>query len=115
MKVFLTGGTGFIGRSLTAELLRRGWDVVALARHPESPRGRELAALGADCARGDVTDRDSIRAGMGGADLVIHAAGHYEFGVDRAGRERMVRTNVDGTDTVLNVALELGVPRIVYV
>lgn len=35
MKVFLTGGTGFIGQPLTRELLDRGWAVTALARDPD--------------------------------------------------------------------------------
>lgn len=36
MKVFLTGGTGFIGQKLTQALLQREWEVLALVRKPES-------------------------------------------------------------------------------
>ncbi len=35
MKVFLTGGTGFIGQPLTQALLKRGWQVITLSRKVE--------------------------------------------------------------------------------
>lgn len=69
MKVFLTGGTGFIGQQLTQALLGRGWDVVCLVRKPDSPQARALLKLGARCVPGDVTERESMRAGMSGADI----------------------------------------------
>jgi dihydroflavonol-4-reductase len=115
MKVFLTGGTGFIGQSLTECLLARNWQVIALVRKPDSFQTRNLASKGAQCVVGDVTDRESMRAPMTGADIVIHNAGHYEYGVDAKGRHRMKAINLDGTDNTLGLALELGVPRAVYV
>lgn len=74
MKVFLTGGTGFIGQPLAQALLARGWTVVTLVRQPDSPPAHALTKMGAQCVAGDVTDRDSLRAGMTGADLVVHNA-----------------------------------------
>ncbi len=115
MKVFLTGGTGFIGQSLTRELLARGWSVSALVRKPAAPSARALSKLGAQCVAGDVTDRESMRAGMSGADIVIHNAGHYEWGLNAAGKRRMHAINVIGTENLLSLALELGLPRSVYV
>lgn len=115
MRVFLTGGTGFIGRRLTERLLARGWQVTALVRRPDSPEAQELAALGAALARGDVTERESLRAPMQGADIVVHNAGIYDLAPDRAGQARMRAVNVDGTANTLGLAAELGVPRIVHV
>jgi dihydroflavonol-4-reductase len=114
-RVFLTGGTGFIGQPLTRSLLSRGWGVTGLVRRPASPQAQSLARMGAQLAAGDVTDRESMRASMGGAEIVVHNAGHYEYGIDHAGRERMQAINVQGTDNVLGLARELGVPRVVYV
>ena len=71
MKVFLTGGTGFIGQPLTQSLIARSWNVVALVRKSNSPQARALANMGAECVSGDVTDRESMRANMTGADLVV--------------------------------------------
>lgn len=115
MNVFLTGGTGFIGRPLTRALLSRGWNVTVLARRPEAPQAQELAKAGARVVPGNITDRDSVQRGMHGADLVVHNAAWYELGVDKAAVARMQSANVGGTDTVLGVARELGVSRTVYV
>jgi dihydroflavonol-4-reductase len=115
LKVFLTGATGFIGQPLTSALLARGWDVAALVRRPEAPAARALSRMGARCVTGDVTDAASMRSAMSGADIVIHNAGQYEFGVSAAGQRRMQAINVTGTENVLGLALELGVPRSVYV
>ena len=115
MKIFLTGGTGFIGQPLTKSLLGRGWSVIALVRKPDGPRAQALSKMGAQLATGDVTERESMRAAMSGADIVVHNAGLYEVGLDRAGKQRMQRVNVDGTENVLSLAYELGIPRTVYV
>ena len=115
MKIFLTGGTGFIGRPLARALLGRGWKVTALVRSPDSPQARTLRALGTELVTGDVADRPSIRAGMSGADLVVHNAGSYEYGVSGKRRALMHAVNVTGTDNVLGEALDLGIRRTVYV
>jgi dihydroflavonol-4-reductase len=115
MKIFLTGGTGFIGQPLTQSLIARGWNVIALVRRPDSPSAQALTRMGVQCVAGDVTERESMRAGMTGADMVVHNAGWYEFGVTGNSRNLMHAINVTGTDNVLSMALELGIPRAVYV
>jgi dihydroflavonol-4-reductase len=115
LKVFLTGGTGFIGRPLTRALLSRNWSVTALVRNPQGPQAQAVAALGAGLVAGDITDRESVRAGMLGADVVVHNAGSYEYGVTGERRRLMHETNVSGTDNVLGLALEQGIHRTVYV
>lgn len=115
MKVFLTGGTGFIGQPLTKLLLARGWNVTVLVRKPNSPSAQALSKMGVHLSTGDVTERESMRAAMSGADIVIHNAGHYEFGVNAASKQRMHVVNVQGTENVLGLALELGVQRSIYV
>jgi nucleoside-diphosphate-sugar epimerase len=115
MKVFLTGGTGFIGQALVRAMRGRGWDVLALVRDPQGAPARWMATQGARLAAGDVTRREGLREAIAGADVVMHNAGVYELGANEAMRERMQRVNVQGTDNVLGAALEAGVPRTVYV
>ena len=115
MNVFLTGGTGFIGQPLARTLRSRGWNVTALVRKPDSPQAQNLSKMGAQLSSGDVTERESMREAMDGAELVIHNAGQYEYGLSRAGKQRMRAVNVAGTDNVLGLALELGVPRAIHV
>jgi dihydroflavonol-4-reductase len=115
MRIFLTGGTGFIGQALARAVRQRGWQLDVLVRRPDSAPSRHLASLGAALIAGDVTQRESMRSAMTAADLAIHAAGIYEFGADAALIRRMQAANVDGTENTLGLALELGVPRAVYV
>ncbi len=115
MKVLLTGGTGFIGQALAKSLLRRGWSITALVRKPDSPQAKGLKKMGAQLSTGDVTERASMHAAMTGADIVVHNAGLYEYGLDSAGKQRMRTVNVDGTDNVLSLARELNIPRTIYV
>jgi nucleoside-diphosphate-sugar epimerase len=113
MKVFVTGGTGFIGGEIVRQLRQRGDDVVCLARSPE--KGAKVAALGAELVAGDLGDEAALRAGMEGCDAVIHAAAMYEIGIPAKQRPAMWEANVAGTERVMKVALETKVPRIVYV
>lgn len=115
MKIFLTGGTGFIGQHLAHSLTGRGWEVVALVRKPDSAEARSLSKMGAQIVAGDVTDRESMRAGMLGADAVVHSAGAYEFGVTEDGKKLMHAINVSGADNVFSLARELNIPRTVFI
>lgn len=115
MKVFLTGGTGFIGQTIVRAMRGRGWEVHALVRDVKGAPARWLAQKGCALVAGDVTRLEGLADAMVGMDVVMHNAGVYELGADAATRERMQQVNVNGTDHVLGAALQAGVPRTVYV
>jgi nucleoside-diphosphate-sugar epimerase len=110
MKAFVTGGTGFIGQYLLRKLLSRGYDVYALSRSEAS--AALLRRLGVQVVPGDINDKESMREAMAGSDVVFHLAAWYDYGQE--GRDQAEAINVAGTRTVLQLAHELGVPRIVY-
>lgn len=112
MRVFLTGGTGFIGGEVARRLRERGDEVHALVRDPA--RAERLADLGCDLVQGDLSDQYLIRSGLEHVDALIHGAGHYEVGIPPSRRQAMWQTNVAGTETVLTAALEAGTPKVVY-
>ncbi|HKH49057.1 MAG TPA: NAD-dependent epimerase/dehydratase family protein [Thermoanaerobaculia bacterium] len=109
MKVLLTGGTGFLGRRVAAELAPR--HELRLLVRPGSSRERFPA--GVDFAAGDVTDRASLQRAMDGCDAVVHAAALVKI---LAPPEQFDRINVGGLANVLAAAEESGsVVRVVHV
>jgi dihydroflavonol-4-reductase len=115
MKVFLTGGTGFIGQSLNKALFIRGWSITALVRKPDSPQAQALSKIGVQLAKEDVTQHETMRSAMIGVEIVVHNAGQYELGMDSPGKQRMHLLNVDGIENVLSLAHELKIARTIHV
>jgi dihydroflavonol-4-reductase len=113
VKVFVTGGTGFIGGEVVRQLRQRGDEVTCLVRNPA--KGEKLGALGCELVPGDLGDEAAIRAGIEGCDAVIHAAAVYEVGIPASQRPAMREANVAGTERVLGAALQARVPKVVYV
>lgn len=113
MRVFLTGGTGFIGGHVARRIRQRGDEVVCLARNRE--KAGALVAQGCEIVEGDLADETAIRAGIEGADAVIHGAAIYEVGIPASERQPMYEANVVGTERVLRAALQAEVPRVVYI
>jgi nucleoside-diphosphate-sugar epimerase len=110
MRIFLTGGTGYIGKALVRRLIAAGHEVRALVR-PTSQTA-PLTELGVATFVGDVADRYSMREGMSGSDWVIHAAADLDLSGPPA---RMQAANVAGSDNVASLAYKLGVGRFLSV
>lgn len=110
MRYFVTGATGFIGGRVARLLAEGGHRVTALARNPTA--AQELTDLGIAIHAGDITDKESMRAAMRGADGIFHIAGWYKLGA--RDRSAGARINVDGTRNVLELMRELEIPRGVY-
>jgi dihydroflavonol-4-reductase len=113
VKVFVTGGTGFIGGHVVSALRERGDEVRALVRDPE--KGRPLAEAGCELVPGTLADVGAIVAGMRDCDAAIHGAAVFEVGIPDGERRAMYEANVLGTENVLRAALDAKLPRIVYV
>lgn len=110
MRIFVTGGTGYIGSVLCRRLKEDGHQVRALVRTTSNTAA--LEAIGAETFVGDITDRYSMREGMSGADWVIHAAAELNFG---APTDRIEGANVAGSENVASLASKLGVGRTLLV
>ncbi|MDR3418791.1 MAG: NAD-dependent epimerase/dehydratase family protein [Nevskia sp.] len=110
MRIFVTGGSGFVGGTLIRFLAERGHAVRALARSDDAVA--RVAVAGAGPVAGDLFAAEALRRGMQGCDAVIHGAALMKFN----GREgEMARVNVEGTRSVLEAARAAGVPRFVAV
>jgi dihydroflavonol-4-reductase len=113
-QIVVTGGAGFIGRSVVRQLVRRGDRVVALVRDPAAA-ATALDLPAAEWVRSDLSDPTVLATAMADAAGVIHLAGWYEIGIAVSERPRMLDANVGATERVLDAAITAGVPRIVHV
>jgi dihydroflavonol-4-reductase len=109
-RVFVTGGSGFIGGALVKRLVERGDEVVALARSDAAAAAVE--ARGARVIRGDGLDQAALVRGMDGCSAVFHVAGVNTWCVEDP--VPMERLNVGGPLVVLRAATVAGVPRLVH-
>jgi dihydroflavonol-4-reductase len=109
-RVFVTGASGFIGGALAARLLESGDEVVGLARSDEA--AAVVARRGAEVARGNLLDEDSLAAGMEGCALAYHVAGvNTHCPSDPA---MLLRVNVEGTEAAVRAAARAGIQRMVF-
>jgi len=97
-RIFVTGGSGRIGRHLIRALVSSGHDVVALARSAEAERIVQEA--GASVVKGNLGDAEALRRGVEGAEHIFHLAG----GVRGAGNITADVLNNEGTANVVSAA-----------
>ncbi|MFJ9982358.1 dTDP-glucose 4,6-dehydratase [Streptomyces cyaneofuscatus] len=123
MKVLVTGGAGFIGSHYTRMILdgsHPGWEnaeVTVLDRLTYAGNRDNLPAAHPRLTfvEGDICDAALLREILPGHDAVVHFAA--ESHVDRSlhSAAEFVRTNVGGTQSVLDGCLATGVERVVHV
>jgi len=111
MKVFVTGGNGFIGSRVVRQLHAQGHQVRCLVR--ETSKTHRIDMVPFEPHIGDVRDVDSLVAGMDGCDGVIHLASISSWDQIRSPIMRIVV--IDGTRNVMEAALRAGGLRTVFV
>lgn len=107
MKALVTGGGGFLGSAIVAQLLARGDEVTVLGRS----RYPRVEAMGARCLQVDLTDPARVEGALAGHEVVYHVAA-------RAGIwgtfEDYYNANVRATLNVLDACRAHRIPRLVY-
>jgi 3beta-hydroxy-delta5-steroid dehydrogenase/steroid delta-isomerase len=113
-RVLVTGGSGFVGANLVAELLARGHDVRSFDRAPSQlPDHPRLQAV-----VGDITNGDDVATAVVDVDTVIHTAAVIDLmgggSVTDEYRQRSFAINVEGTQNLVQAARAASVKRFVY-
>lgn len=109
MKIFITGGTGFIGSRLTEKLLQLGHEVVVLIRDPSKVSEKKEEKI--SYIHGNLSDVDVLQKGMRDCDWVFHMAAYTKpWSKDPS---VPFRINVTGTLNVIEAAVKNGVRRVI--
>jgi nucleoside-diphosphate-sugar epimerase len=110
MRIFLTGGSGFVGRNLIKTLVKQGFEVRSLVKW------KNEIELIKDCGAipifGDINDFQVLKSGMEGCNVVFHVAAKVD---DWGVLKDFEQVNIRGTEQVIAAAKATGVPRLVYV
>jgi dTDP-L-rhamnose 4-epimerase len=113
MRVLVTGGAGFIGSVVVAELIRQGHDpiVVDSLRADVHPSGTYCGP--ADFRTVDVRDAGAVSAALAGVDAVVHLAAKVGLGVNLDDLDDYVSSNALGTAVLLKAMAHTPVRRLV--
>jgi dihydroflavonol-4-reductase len=111
MKIFITGGTGFIGTHLVRQLSKTDHQLCCFVRKTSDTK--VLNEIGATIIVGDVTDRDTLTKGMIGCDSVIHLASSFVFWVPN--KRTFENVNIVGTRNIMESVLETDVSKVISV
>ncbi len=104
MKIFIAGGTGFVGGHLSEELLKRGHELLLLSH------GHDAAAKqGITIVKGDVTEPEAYRHSMKGCDAVINLVGIIREFPNRG--ITFERLHVEATASMVASSQKAGVLR----
>lgn len=107
MKFLVTGGSGFLGSALVSRLAGHYQKVIALSRHPLTK-----AIEGVVSVTGDILKPDLGVPTLADIDAVYHLAADHNLGPDKDGA--VWRTNVKGTENVIEFCLSRNVPHLFF-
>jgi len=105
--ILITGDSGFIGRHLVVQLMRRGNSIRGIDLAPKPGTSPDYSQI-----VGNILDWDAVMSAMAGAQCIIHlAAEHKDFGITR---EKYFKVNEEGTKHLLRCASELNIKEFVF-
>ena len=110
-KVFVTGGSGFVGQNIIPILISNGFEVYAIARSDKS--AKFVQQLGAKAIKDDLTDLSiATKNALKECDYVLHSAAHMDFTYDP---KPFMDLNVKATQNLLKFSKEAGIKKFIYI
>ena len=113
MKIFMTGGGGYIGSSLLRSLSEEN-EIVCIDHGRHYGTLRSLLGKNVKLIEGDIMDRSLVGKNMKGADLVLHLAGGGGNDACMKDPAKAVMANICGTHVLLKAAEANHVDRLVF-
>lgn len=108
-KIFVTGGTGLVGKELILQLLEQGYHVRALYHKTPVDINHPLLEI----IRGDVLDVVLLEEAMKDITHVFHCAAIVSY--DPSDKYRLLKMNVEGTANIVNACIDAGIQKLVHV
>ena len=113
MKIFVTGGAGYIGSHTCVELLTAGYNVVVYDNLSNSSveaikRVESITGKSVEFIEGDIRDKAKLESSMSGCDAVIHFAGLKAVGESVEKPLEYYDNNINGTLKLLEVMQQNG-------
>ncbi|MEM2160085.1 MAG: NAD-dependent epimerase/dehydratase family protein [Candidatus Nitrosotenuis sp.] len=113
MKIFVTGGAGFIGKHLVRSLLEKGHTVTVFDNFSNSKNDGLLAGLGAKIIEGDITEKNDLTDAAINHDVIVHLAAKISVEESIRNPSETFLINVDGTKNVLDTCKKNNIKKIV--
>ena len=115
MKIFVTGGAGFVGRHVSEFLINEGHQVNILDNISNSTKNNisKLVKNGASFVKGDITNYNTLLKSMSGIDFVIHLAARISVQESVMKPEITNLVNVTGTVNVLRSCVANKIPNVI--
>jgi len=108
-RILVTGGTGFLGKHILEELVKKGYqDILVLSRQEHQSVSDQITYV-----QGDILDIFQLDDILKNVQAVIHAAGIVSF--QKRDRKKMFEVNVEGTSNLINGAMEHRVRSFIHV
>lgn len=118
-KILVTGGTGSIGSEIVRRLLKYNPAVVRIFSNEETEQFNFMEELkGNSNVRfllGDIRDKERLKKAMHGIDIVFHAAALKHVSLCEYNSFEAVKTNIIGTQNVIDAAIEENVGRVISI
>lgn len=111
MKVFVTGGAGYIGSITSHLLIERGFEVVVF--DDLSTGNVNSLPKASKFVHGDILDYEATVNAMRGCDAIMHFAGRALVAESFAKSSEYISINGDGSNTLFEAAVETGIDKIV--
>ena len=115
IKVFITGGTGTLGKAILrrAKTENWSWEFAVFSRDYVKQARLKSQYPNVNFIIGDIRDYDRLQTAVSGHDLIIHAAAMKHVSASMENVTETVSVNVDGTKNVALAAIQNGVGKVV--
>jgi len=113
MKIFVTGGGGFIGRHLARYLSQNKFEITIFDDLSNSTEDLIRSIGNVNFVKGDIRDYELLEKSMKNHELVIHLAAKTSVSDSKENQENIMEVNVNGSINVLKSCKNCGIPKLI--